>query len=159
MTSTWFLIPYWTTMHGQPHIKFIILNFVAHFVEALHYIPEGSSFHSQWWHRFFRPHCDPGVPGIFPGWVGGGGKGGLCVELTSLPSPCASCLEIRKTPLSWKPMGLKDAGAGIVLLFYYRKLSRRIGLHHVGKCIFLHRREKTCGYKSRYTSCSWGIVC
>jgi len=23
VTSSWFLIPHWTTMHGQPHIKFI----------------------------------------------------------------------------------------------------------------------------------------
>jgi len=31
------------------------------------------------------------------GWGGGGGKGGLCIWLTTLPPSCANCLEI------WKP--------------------------------------------------------
>ena len=34
-----------------------------------------------------------GVPGIFPG---GGGKGGRCVRLTTLPPSCAECNEIRE---------------------------------------------------------------
>jgi len=40
------------------------------------------------WHKW--------VPGIFP-WGEGGGKGGRCVGLTTLPPSCVDCLEI------WEP--------------------------------------------------------
>ena len=45
---------------------------------------------------------------IFPG-----GKGGLCLALTTLPPPCADCLEILEASTSWNPKGLSKACSGI----------------------------------------------
>ena len=76
-------------------------------VEALCYKSEGRGFDSQWCHwifsmtKFFRPHYGPEVDSnsnrneyqeYFLV-----GKGGRCVELTTLTPSCAECLEI------WEP--------------------------------------------------------
>jgi hypothetical protein len=80
---------------------------VAQLVKALRYKPEGGRFDSRWcyWNfsltQSFRPHYGPEDDSAsnrneyqeyFPG-----GKGGPCVELTTLPPSCADCLDI------WEP--------------------------------------------------------
>jgi hypothetical protein len=89
-------------------VRITLGHTIAQFVEVLQYEPEGRGFVSRWCHRnfsltqSFRPHYGPGVDSAsnrneyqkyFLG-VGGGGKGGRCVGLTTLPPSCADCLEI-----------------------------------------------------------------
>ena len=80
---------------------------VAQFVEALRYKSGGRGFNSQCCHRnfsltyFFRPHYGPGVDSAsnrneYQEYFLGG-KGSRCIGLTTLPPPCADCLEI------WEP--------------------------------------------------------
>jgi hypothetical protein len=56
---------------------------------------------------------------------GGGGKGGRCVELTTLPPSCADCLEI------WEPQtpGTPRAWNGIALLFTISMTANHIYTH------------------------------
>jgi hypothetical protein len=59
-------------------------------VEAMRYNPEGRGFDS-------RSHYDPGVDSAsnrneYQEYFLGGGKGGRCVGLTTLPPSCADCL-------------------------------------------------------------------
>ena len=90
---------------------------MAQLVEALRYKPEGRSFDSRWCHwKFsltssFRPHYGSGVDSAsnrneyqeyFMG-EGGGGKGGRCVGLTTLPPSCVDCHEILGASTSWNP--------------------------------------------------------
>ena len=74
-------------------------NAKAQLVETLHYKRTGGRFDSRWWS--FRPHYGPVVDSAsnrneYQEYFLGG-KGGWCVELTTLPSKCADCLEI------WEP--------------------------------------------------------
>jgi len=77
---------------------------VAQLVEALRYKPVGRGFDSRWCHwnfsltQSFRSHYGPGPDSAsnkyeyqeyFPR-----GKGNQCVRLTTLPLPCADCLEM-----------------------------------------------------------------
>jgi hypothetical protein len=86
---------------------------VAHLVEALRYKPEGRGFHSRWCHCYFsliysfRPYYGRGVDSAcnrneYQEYFLGG-KGGLCVGLTTLPPSCADCLEIwePQSPVMW----------------------------------------------------------
>jgi len=79
---------------------------MAQLVEALRCKPEGRGFDSRWCHwnysstKSFRSLYDPGVDSVSNRneyqeyFVGGGGKGGRCLGLTTLPTSCADCLEI-----------------------------------------------------------------
>jgi len=81
----------------------------AQSIETLRYMPEGRGFDSRWYHwnfaltKSFRWHYGPGIDSASnrsenQGYlVGGGGKGGRCVGLTTLPPSYADCLEI------WEP--------------------------------------------------------
>jgi len=40
------------------------------------------------------------------------GKGDRCVGLTTLPPPCADCLEILEASTSWSPKGLSRTAMG-----------------------------------------------
>ena len=82
-------------------------NAVAQLVKSPHYKLEGRGFDSRWFHwnfsltLSFRPHCGSRVDSAsnrneYQEYFLGG-KGGLCVELTTLPPSCADCLEI------WEP--------------------------------------------------------
>jgi hypothetical protein len=44
-----------------------------------------------------------------------GGKGGRCVGLTTLPPPCAECVEILGAWTSWNPQGLSRPVMGWLL--------------------------------------------
>jgi hypothetical protein len=85
---------------------------MAQLVEALRYKTEGRGFDYQWCHwnfslaQFFRPHYGPGVVLAFDRneyysyfLVG---KGGRCLQLTTLPPSCANCHEI------WEPQTSKN---------------------------------------------------
>jgi len=78
---------------------------MAQLVEALRYKPEGRGFDSRWCHwnfslTSFWPHYGHGVDSASNRneyqqyFLGGGGKGGRCVRLTTLPPSCDDCLEI-----------------------------------------------------------------
>jgi len=80
---------------------------VAQLVEALRYKWEGHGFDSRWCHwnfsltESFCSHSGPGVDTTsnrneYQEYFLRG-KGGRCVQLTTLPSSCAECLEI------WEP--------------------------------------------------------
>ena len=88
---------------------------VAQLVEALRYKPEGRGFDS------WSCHCNFSLPQSFRTIYGPGvdlssnrneyqeyflgGNGGRCVRLTTLPHPCAVCLEI------WEPQLRGTLGA------------------------------------------------
>jgi hypothetical protein len=91
---------------------------VAQLFEALRYKPEGREFDSRWchcnfsWTYSFRPHYVPGVDSAsnineYQEYFLGG-KGGRCLELTTLPPSCVDCLEI------WDPQGLFRLGMGLL---------------------------------------------
>jgi hypothetical protein len=98
-------------------------------VEALH-----CRFFS-WWGRwdfsltwFILLHSDPGVDSAFSGneyqgylpgrRVGGGGKGGCCLGLTTLPLWWADCLKILGASTSWSPLGLSRSVQGLLYLYF-----------------------------------------
>ena len=47
------------------------------------------------------------------------GKGGQCVELTTLPVSCDDCLQIQRASNSWNPMGLSTPVKKIALRFTF----------------------------------------
>jgi hypothetical protein len=49
---------------------------------------------------------------------GGGGKGGRCVGLTTLPPSCANCLDILGASNSWNPQGLSRPVMCLLCLFF-----------------------------------------
>jgi hypothetical protein len=51
-----------------------------------------------------------------------GGKGGRCVGLTTLPSPCAVCLQILGASTSWIPQGLSSPVQGWLYLLTFTQL-------------------------------------
>jgi hypothetical protein len=56
-----------------------------------------------------------------------GGEGGRCVLLTTLPSPCAICLEILGASTSYSPQGLSRPLQGFFYLLYpYSSLQFRL---------------------------------
>ena len=73
--------------------------------EAMLYKPEGHGFDSRWCHWNFHLNnpSDRGADSAYNRneyqeyFRREGGKGGQCIELTTLPPSCADCLEI------WKP--------------------------------------------------------
>jgi hypothetical protein len=78
---------------------------VEQMVEAQHYTPEGRGFD---WNlsltSSFRPHFDPKVDSASNRnenqeyLSGGGGYGGRCVGLTTLPHSCVDCVEMWEPP-------------------------------------------------------------
>jgi hypothetical protein len=82
---------------------------VVRLVEALRFKPESRGFDSRWCHwnfsfpQSFRPHYGPGVDSpsnrneYQEYLLGGGGKVGRCIRLTTLSPSCAEYLEI------WEP--------------------------------------------------------
>ena len=99
----------------------VLLGYVvAQLVETLHYKPEGHRFDSWWCHRIFHElnpsSCTVALGSTKPltemrtkeaSW---GGKGGLCVRLTTLPPSCADGLK------SWEhqPPGILRACPGCI---------------------------------------------
>jgi hypothetical protein len=55
----------------------------------------------------------------------GGGKGGRCVGLTSLPPSCAYCLEILGASTSWSPKGLSRPVVGLLYVYWWRVPSSK----------------------------------
>jgi hypothetical protein len=66
---------------------------VAQLVEALRYKPEGRGFDSASNRNEYQEYFLEG-------------KGGRCIELTTLPSSYADCVEILGSSTFWNPMGL-----------------------------------------------------
>jgi len=90
---------------------------VTHIIETPHYKPDGRGFDNRRCHRYFSLNLSlrpPSVLGIFPG-----GKGGRCVELTTLPHSCADCMEIWET----QPPGTLRACPGF---YTYRCTRKRV---------------------------------
>jgi hypothetical protein len=99
---------------------------VAQLVQALRYKPKGRGFDSRWCHGnfsltyFFRPHYGPGVEppsnrNEYQEYFLSG-KGGRCVELTTLSPSCADFLEVLEASISWNTF---RAWTGIALAFYH----------------------------------------
>jgi hypothetical protein len=72
-------------------------------VHALRYEPEGRGLNSQWGHWSFSLAFTLPAAGVDSGSdrkvfqgssLGGGGKGGRCVVLTTVPPSCVDCLDI-----------------------------------------------------------------
>jgi hypothetical protein len=129
---------------------------VEQLVEALRYKPEGRWFDSRWCHwnfsltQSFRPYYGPGIDSAsnrnkYPEYFLGG-KGGHCVELTTLPPSRADCLEMLGASTSWNPQSLyRDSSTflishselGACSLYRpigemrFRKISAVYGKHHI----------------------------
>ena len=76
---------------------------VSYLIEALRYNPEGCGFESRWCFLEFFVDNPSGCTMVLGSTQSltemstrntSGGKGGLCVKLTTLPPSCYGCLEI-----------------------------------------------------------------
>jgi hypothetical protein len=85
----------------------------------------------------FRPHYGPEIDSAsnrneYQQYLLGG-KGGRCIELTTLPPSCADCLEILGASTSWSPKGLSrpvmrlldlinvDSNVIFIYFFFYKQ--------------------------------------
>ena len=95
---------------------------VAHVIETSRYKPDGRGLdyrRCRWYFSLMLSLCPPSVPGIFPG-----GKGGRCMELTTLPHSCVGSMEIWGT----QPRGTLRASPG---LYPYRCARKRVMIFFV----------------------------
>jgi hypothetical protein len=67
------------------------------------------------------------LPGISPG----GGEGGRCVRLTTLPPSYADCLDTLDVSPSWSPQGLSRLVMGLLCLFFFK-----LPIHKLVKVFF-----------------------
>ena len=118
---------------------------MAQLTEALRYKQEGCGFDSRWFIGiFFRPHYGPGFDSAsnrneYQGYFLGG-KGGRCVEVTTLLPSCADCLEIWAS----QPPGSLRACPGIALSFTLRNFRSQQG------CLKVKGQVVTAHFKKAY---------
>ena len=100
---------------------------VAQVVETLRHKSEGRGFDSRWCHwnfsltQSFRPNYGPGVDSAsnineYQEYFLGG-KGGWCLELTTLPPSCADWN--LGASASWKPQGLSRSVMEFLYLYVH----------------------------------------